>query len=248
MAGFIKLYRGWRECDAFEGETFSEREAWLWLLENAAWKDGQRRTGKGNIVDVKRGQLHTAERTLATIWKWDRKRVGRFLKKLEKCAMIGPTMGPTGTLITICNYEKYQGDGANHGANDRDNNGANHGATQEEGKEIKKEEPSGDGPSYAFFGKTIKLNAGDLERWRNRYHAIPDMGAELGALDDWLQGQTEAKRKGWFQIVSGALNRKHQECLQPEISPVKTVVRESEHERLQRERQEWLRKQYGVSA
>jgi len=67
---------------------------------------------------------------------------------------------------------------------------------------------------YAFFGKTVRLVQKDLDAWRKRYSAIPDIMAELGSLDDWFQRQPEAKRKNWFHTVSGSLNRKHQANLQ----------------------------------
>ena len=66
---------------------------------------------------------------------------------------------------------------------------------------------------YAFAGKVIRLTAKDFETWKAAYHAIPDLIAELTSLDTWLTGQPEAKRKAWFQSVSGSLNRKHQEFL-----------------------------------
>lgn len=69
----------------------------------------------------------------------------------------------------------------------------------------------GAGVEYAFFGKTIRLNQRDLETWRKRYHAIGDIEATLGALDDWLQGQPAEKRQKWFYTVSSSLDRKHQE-------------------------------------
>lgn len=138
MSGYIKVFRGWRDCGVFHDERFSEREAWLWLVENAAWKDLKRKAPQGQIIEVSRGQLHTADRTLASIWQWDRKRVRRFLKRLESAQMIAPQMGPVGTTITICNYEKYQGEGASYGAKDGASLGASYGATQEEGKEEKK--------------------------------------------------------------------------------------------------------------
>ena len=130
MAGYIKLFRGWDDACVFKDEPRSEREAWLWLIENAAWKSGTRLVGKGTVVNVERGQIHLAERTLARVWGWDRKRVSRYLKRLESALMITPQGGPLGTLVTICNYEKFQGRGAT--------NGATNGATQEEREEQKK--------------------------------------------------------------------------------------------------------------
>lgn len=145
MSGWIRVHRGWRECDVFTGEPASEREAWLHLIEIAAWKPMLRRAGKGDVIQVNRGQLHTAERTLADMWSWDRKKVKRFLNRLEKYGMILQESGPSGNLVTICNYEAYQ----THGSDDGTINGTNQGpsedhprTTQEEGirKEKKGEE------------------------------------------------------------------------------------------------------------
>ena len=156
MAGYIKLFRGWDEACVFKDEPRSEREAWLWLIENAAWKSGTRLVGKGTVVNVARGQIHLAERTLARIWGWDRKRVARFIKRLENAQMITPHTGPLGTLITICNYDKFQGEGATNGATKGATNGATKGATQEEREEGKKENK-----------KTNKENF-DLSAWSER--------------------------------------------------------------------------------
>lgn len=70
--------------------------------------------------------------------------------------------------------------------------------------------------SLAFSGRTIRLNQRDFDEWRKRYSAIPDLAAELGALDDWLRTAPEAKRKNWFQVVSGSLARKHQQAVADE--------------------------------
>lgn len=68
------------------------------------------------------------------------------------------------------------------------------------------------GPArYAFQGAVIKLNEVDLEAWKHRFRAIPDFTAELWSCDAWLLDQDEDKRKKWFHLVQGMLNRKHQE-------------------------------------
>jgi hypothetical protein len=79
----------------------------------------------------------------------------------------------------------------------------------------KKEEEGGDKSpaSYAFFGRTIRLRAFDLDKWRKAFHAVPDFDAELISLDAWFETQPEAKRKSWFHVTAGALNRKHQELM-----------------------------------
>jgi hypothetical protein len=108
MSGFIKLHRGWRDCQAFKDEPCTQREAWVWLLEHTAWKDCQRRDAQGVLIDVKRGQFHTSIRTLASEWQWSRGRVDRFLNDLKTSHMVSHETGHGGLLITICNYDKYQ--------------------------------------------------------------------------------------------------------------------------------------------
>lgn len=70
--------------------------------------------------------------------------------------------------------------------------------------------------ALAFSGRTIQLTRADFDEWRKRYSAIPDLAAELGALDDWLRTAPQAKRDNWFQVVSGALSRKHQQAVAEE--------------------------------
>lgn len=110
MTGFIKLHRGWSENDAFRNEPFCQRAAWVWLIEKAAWKDGIRRDPHGNLVAVKRGQMHTSTRTLGDVFGWSKNKVDRFLRDLETCGMLDRKTDQHGALITICNYEKYQGE------------------------------------------------------------------------------------------------------------------------------------------
>lgn len=221
MSGFVKLHRGWRDNEIFRGE-FSRADAWVWLIEHAAWKPTKARI-KGKTVQIERGELTFSVRFMAEKWGWSKSRVDRFLAELRAESMIetrskigttaGHKAGQGQAIITLCNYDKYQG----REDDERDNDAPEIGTTagqqrdkEEEVKERKKEETT----HYAFFGRTIRLNANDLDRWRKRYHAIGDLEAELGSLDDWLQGPDNDKaRANWFHIVSGALNKKHQAAM-----------------------------------
>jgi hypothetical protein len=91
----------------FGKEPFTERTAWIWLIEEAAWKTARRRVG-AVIVDVQRGQLAASVRFLAEAWGWSKSRVERFLGRLTNEQMIGTHAGTGVTIITICNYDKYQ--------------------------------------------------------------------------------------------------------------------------------------------
>lgn len=205
MAGFIKLHRGWRDTDGLrKSAKFSEHEAWLWLLENAAWKDTHRRNHKGEEVAVARGELHTSERAMASAWGWSRKAVSTFIKRLETVNKVDTKRGQSGSHLSIVNYGVYQDNGASNGAS-LEPAGGQPRATQEEGKESKEEK------KYAFAGRVVRLNFRDFARWRKAYPDL-DLHALLNSRDDWLGGQSEADRKRWFQSTSSWLANKQQEA------------------------------------
>lgn len=137
--GFIKIHRGWDECAAFRrADPYCQRAAWVWLLDKAAWRDTHRRDPHGNIVSVARGQLHTSTRTLGAAWGWSKNKAERFLRDLEKCQMLDRRTDQHGVLLTICNYEKYQGERTSLGP--LDGTGADQSRTTQEEKKEKKED------------------------------------------------------------------------------------------------------------
>lgn len=87
-----------------EKREFSKLEAWLWMLREASWKDRPARSS----TSLRRGQFVHSIRFMADAWGWHRARVERFLTRLKIETMI-ETQTETGrTLVTICNYDKYQ--------------------------------------------------------------------------------------------------------------------------------------------
>lgn len=136
MSGWLSLYRGWRDCEAFEERSspMADCDAWLWLIENAAWKAFTRRGPKGDPIRLERGQIHVSDRQLAGVFLWDKKRVRRFLDRLEGHEMVSQNRDHSGTILTICNYDKYQ----NHDE-DAGPSKDHHGTTQEQGKQGKEE-------------------------------------------------------------------------------------------------------------
>jgi len=100
---------------------------WVWMLAEAAHKDRVRNM-KGRHISLRRGQLAVAERYLARMANWTRKGAALFLSRLARHDMVtlstlsrdgqfaldfagskrGPDKGPTLTIVTISNYDKYQ--------------------------------------------------------------------------------------------------------------------------------------------
>lgn len=107
MTGFYLMHRGWMDHPVFKAEPFTEREAWQWLIENAAWKDGRVRI-KAFVVEVKRGQVAASLRYMAEKWQWQESRVRRFLGRLAKERMVECVADAGVNVITVCNYDDYQ--------------------------------------------------------------------------------------------------------------------------------------------
>lgn len=105
--GVFAVARGIFDHPFFKDEPFTEREAWLWLCGQAAWKATRVRVGKA-LVDLKRGQCAYSTRFLAGRWKWKEPRVRRFLSRLKTDAMIVADTDAHATRITICNYNEFQ--------------------------------------------------------------------------------------------------------------------------------------------
>lgn len=112
---------------------------WQWMIAEANHRPYHYDVN-GRIIKLSRGQLVISERHIARKANWTRKKATSFLAKLERLGMIetlttrpegqlildfvgpkrGPIKGPTLTIVTICNYNKYQFsahvEGANKGA------------------------------------------------------------------------------------------------------------------------------------
>ena len=101
------MQRGWMDSPVFAQEPFTEREAYQWMIESAAWKDCRVRCGK-YILDVQRGQFAVSVRFIAERLGWHRAKVERFLTKLKTETLIETDARQGLTIITICNYNDSQ--------------------------------------------------------------------------------------------------------------------------------------------
>lgn len=153
-AGYIRLYRGTMEHEAFSREPYTQREAWLWLLEHAAWRAGAQPAGRVS-VRVLRGQLAAPVRYLSKAWQWPTGNVVRFLEHLERHEMIRSAVDPASrvTVVTVTNYDAYQGD-------------------------------DGDGERNANRNAECGRKAGVSEEWRNANRNAPgtQIGTPIGTL------------------------------------------------------------------
>lgn len=95
--------------ELFTDDPFSKRDAWLWLIANAAWK-ARRVNHKGKMIDLARGQLIGGRSHLAEKWGWSEKAVRNYLQLLvsENMILLGQSDGHYSNILTICNYDKFQ--------------------------------------------------------------------------------------------------------------------------------------------
>ena len=110
MSGTVNISRDIWDDEAFKAEPFTEREAFVWLIMEASWKAREKRFGNV-VVSLDRGQLACSIRFMAEAWKWHRASVDRFLIRLKKRDMIETDVETGISVITICKYNEYQGQG-----------------------------------------------------------------------------------------------------------------------------------------
>jgi len=125
MEGWIKLHRKIFDNPYYFSEPFTRSQAWIDLLLLANHQDGFFYK-RGIKVQVKRGQVGFITTSLSVRWKWSRGKVNRFLNELEIDNQIEQQKSNVTTLLSIVNYDIYQGDDtANDTANDTSNGTAN---------------------------------------------------------------------------------------------------------------------------
>lgn len=133
--------------EMFDREAFTEREAWMWLISEAAWKPTRTRIGT-LMVELGRGQLAHSVRFMAERWGWSKSRVDRFLGRLKIGTLIETDAGQGVNVITICKYSEYQKVGVPSGTQTEPRSGTAAGQQrdrEETGETVKQEDknPSG---------------------------------------------------------------------------------------------------------
>jgi hypothetical protein len=109
MDGWIKIHRQITENPYYFSEAFTRGQAWVDMLIIANHREGFFYK-RGIKVVVSRGQIGYDVDTLSKRWKWSRGKVERFFSELEKDSQIVRQKNNVTTLISIINYDLYQGD------------------------------------------------------------------------------------------------------------------------------------------
>ncbi len=247
MSGWIKLHRSIQDSFYWNDEAFSKGQAWIDLLILANHKAGIVRTRSG-VVDVPRGSLAWSKEKLAVRWKWSRGKVLRFLAELCKQLMIVQRTVQRITIVSICKYEEYQGEGQDSDTTNGTTNGTTDGTMDGtmggtvtrrlRKKEVKKRDIGAAPSAPPEFQMILNdksfhdITTTDISRWETLYPAV-DVRAQIRKMLGWLEGNP-AKRKTKSGVVrfittwlgreqdkggaSGSNNKQNQNTGFPEIS------------------------------
>lgn len=155
--GWIKLHRSLLESEIYGIKPMCPVGAFVDLLLRVNHKDNPW-LGK----TILRGQLWTSKRKLQSSWRVRRDTVDQYLSCMQGLGMIDVQYFPTGLMITILNYDKYQANtdasqrtqngthsGTHYGTQSGTQNGTHSGTTNNNDKEcLKNEEENGRRPSF----------------------------------------------------------------------------------------------------
>ena len=107
-AGFVKLHRELAASEFWLSERFTKAQAWVDLLMLAQGVDNVQWEG-GKLYNFKGGTVYISIEALAERWKWNRKTVSAFLKRMaEEGRATTVSRKMSGTQITIENWGHYQ--------------------------------------------------------------------------------------------------------------------------------------------
>jgi len=137
QTNWIKLYRSLAEHEIWFMEPFSRGQAWVDLLLMVCYEETDN-THRGNLVHLPKGSIRVSVDYLSKRWqrstKWTRHTL-EILKGKQMVYIKGTTQG---TIITIANYEVYQGQGQTKGQT-KDTAKGTHNKNIKKLKEINKE-------------------------------------------------------------------------------------------------------------
>ena len=196
MSGWFAVKRGITSHSLFAGRP-DRLAIWLWLLDNAAWKSTTHDVG-GATIRVPRGSLCTSERRIASECGVGYQVVRTFLARLKTEQMINAEVTQGRSLITICNWDKYQA------ANADSNAGDNAAPTQHQRtKETRKQNtPSGHAASPPADLDILNASVWQRVKPYLASHGVSNPG---GLITTWLRenkpyeiliAASEAQKKG----------------------------------------------------
>jgi hypothetical protein len=105
--GYFKLQRRFFDHWLWtEERSFSKAEAWIDLLQLAAYAP-TKRMSRDKLLPIAEGELIASLRYLSSRWGWGKDKTGVFLKTLESDRMIRREIRQGESFVIILNYKRY---------------------------------------------------------------------------------------------------------------------------------------------
>jgi len=200
MTGWFKVWRELLTSVLWLTEPFTRGQAFIDLIGLANHADGFIRV-RGNRVEIKRGQCGWSEVKLAERWKWSRGRVRRFLTELKNDGRIEQQKNTITSLISLTNYERYQGDDTADGTADGQQTDSRRYPNKKDKKDKKEKKtpyspPKGDGQQSSgveatfehwnsYAGRTVEKD-GKRISWKSHKALSPEIrDAATARLKDY---------------------------------------------------------------
>lgn len=212
--GWVKSYRSKWTNAVFR--NLLEAAIWGWICESAAWEDKQVRFN-GVLFNLKRGQLVTARSFISNGFGIGEQVTRTFLENLEKAGMVNLQTNQRATIITICNYDKFQSfENADNQPTNQELTNSQPAANHNNKELITKEDKEGTANAEAATAERISkkaeadaLNADFEKLWAAWRPFEMDKGNKSTANKSYAKARATAEHQ---EIASGAetyLNRCH---------------------------------------
>lgn len=107
QAGFTKSYRKKWFNPVFR--NLLEAGIWSWMCDTAVWENERITRFNNELITLNHAELVFSERFVADAFCYGRQAVRTFLANLLSTRMITRRLTHRATILTICNYDIYQG-------------------------------------------------------------------------------------------------------------------------------------------
>ncbi len=107
IGGWVRSQRDRFDHALFRRDKFCRGYAWDWMV-SAAFIEEIQLDIQGQTITLNRGQFCHSLRFMAARFRWSEPTVRRFITRLKTDAMIETKVDAGQTVITICNFSKFQ--------------------------------------------------------------------------------------------------------------------------------------------
>lgn len=175
--GFFKIDRKLFDHWLWERKPFSEGQAWIDLIGLANYENGKT-VYDGQLINCERGTVYRSCVYLADRWGWSRKKVRRFLSRLEADQMVVVNGTTHGTTILLVRYSFFQGQGPTNDPTDAQmlaDRCPNVAHGKKKNKEIKKNKNSSSCPPGLASPEAAKEKEEAAQAIAQAWNTLPDV-------------------------------------------------------------------------